>query len=101
MFVAINLSGSRSDDRLSFDVLDNLSCRRVPRSILEDDVEGVDDAWEVTKNGQKDVDPEVTIVCGFIMLEDETKATKDAGNVKVSQYDRCVDEEQARQHGSP
>lgn len=31
------------------------------RSILEDDVESVDDTGNVTENGQKDVDPEVTV----------------------------------------
>lgn len=30
-------------------------------SILEDDVESVDDTWKVTKDGQQDVDPEVTV----------------------------------------
>jgi len=31
-------------------------------SILEDDVESVDDTGEVTKDGQKDVDPKVTVI---------------------------------------
>lgn len=32
-------------------------------SILEDDVESVNDTGNVTENGQEDVDPEVTVVC--------------------------------------
>lgn len=42
--------------------------------ILEDDVESVDDTWEVTEDGQEDIDPKVTVVGR--MGQREIKATR-------------------------
>lgn len=48
-------------------------------SILEDDVESVDDTWEVTKNCQEDVDPEVTVVGEQKEREKESVSVEDEG----------------------
>lgn len=46
------------------------------RLVLQDDVQSVDDAWDVTKDGQQDVDKEISIASA---LEEHTEGWDEDG----------------------